>query len=1202
MIRVARLAALLLVCLLPAGVASAGTTEMISLNYLGDYANGHSGHISVSAEGRFVAFSSTASDLVEGDTNGREDVFVFDRQTDQMALVSVASDGTQGDYGSSHPAISADGRYVAFESLADNLVSGDTNFWSESEEWGPVLHGSDIFVRDRATGTTTRVSVASDGTEGSDCDSFAPSMSADGRYVAFYSSAANLVSGDTNGLEDVFVHDCATGQTSRVSLATDGAEPNSWCTHPAISADGRYVAFTSPSSNLVPDDTNGAMDVFVRDLAAGTTERVSVAADGAEGNSFCDQHIEISADGRFVVFASWASNLLAADPDADSDIYLRDRLLGTTELVSVSSSGEKAMHLCSWPSMSGDGRFIAFASPAHNLAPGGDPAYDLWRIFLRDHTTSQTVEASVGSPDILTSGNPCLSANGEVVAFVSMEYDSGLGLGTPNNAAWDVFVRVPEVAGFGTIEGIVTDAVTLSPLAGAAVWAEGFLWAQSDAAGVYRFPSVPTGTYEVAVEVEGYEPAAQMVDVAAGQTTAADFALLAEGLVRGAMEGHVTDAATSAAIAGATVSAGSETTTTAADGYYLLSDLAPGSYSVTAAAEHHQSVTQTDVVVAPGGTTVVDLELVPSPGSISGTVTDDATGAPVPGASVRCGSVIDGTGVGGDYLLVGVPPGSGLAITVSAPRYSSATVEDVTVAAEQTTTVDVALQLIEAFGFPVCTASPATQWMVGASGTRAVWADDRNGTFDIYLYDAAAETERAICTAAGDQLWPEIDGDRIVWMDHRGSEWQVYLYDLAAQHEQLISDAPAADIWRTQGPDISGDLIVWSDTRNGNLDVFAYDLGTATRTQLTDDAADQGEQGPRVHGDRVVWRDCRNGTDGDIYAYEVSTHEETLVAGGEVDQAQPDVWGDTVVWRQAGALGFDIWCRESDAGPRPLSQEAAAEDHPRVNAQWAVWSAHESDGATVLWESVQAYDFHWGYQRPLSTSQFCGNLGPALADSGLVAWVDYRDGDRATGTNPDIYGALLTSFTDVLATDWSYSYVEACVEAGIVGGYWDGTYKPTSEVDRAAMAVFVARGLTGGDTLVPEPAAGAEPRFSDVAADHWAYRYVEYCAGAGIVQGYPGGTYHPSEVVSRGQMAVYVARAAANPPGDASVPEVPAGTPATFTDVTADGDSAWCHKYVEFIADLGVVQGYWDGSYRPGDTVTRGQMAVYIARAFGLAV
>jgi len=187
--------------------------------------------------------------------------------------VSVASDGTQASSGSSRPSISADGRYVAFASDASNLVSGDTN------------GQKDIFVFDRHTGQTTRVSMASDGTQANSISDW-PSISADGRYVAFSSFASNLVLGDTNGRGDIFVHDRLTGETTRVSVASDGTQANGTSSWPSISADGRYVAFGSDATSF--GNTDFRTDIFVHDRQTKETARVSVASDGSTGIGYSD--------------------------------------------------------------------------------------------------------------------------------------------------------------------------------------------------------------------------------------------------------------------------------------------------------------------------------------------------------------------------------------------------------------------------------------------------------------------------------------------------------------------------------------------------------------------------------------------------------------------------------------------------------------------------------------------------------------------------------------------------------------------------------------------------------------------------------------------------------------------------------------------------------------------------------------------------
>ncbi len=311
---------------------SAQVTELVSVATGGAQGNDTSTEASISADARFVAFWSDASNLVGGDTNGVEDVFVRDRQTGTTELVSVATGGTQGNARSRYPSISSDGRFVAFWSDASNLVAGDTN------------GSADVFVRDRQTLTTVRVSVATGGAQGNanSLNAFS-SISADGRFVAFESDATNLVAGDTNGSADVFVRDRLSGTTERVSLAAGGAQGNADSLGPSISASGRFVAFWSLATNLVAGDTNAWNDVFVRDRQSATTERVSVATGGAQGD-FNSYDPSISADGRFVAFESGATNLVAGDTNGSFDVFLRDR--ATASFTSLCDPGLSGVIPC----------------------------------------------------------------------------------------------------------------------------------------------------------------------------------------------------------------------------------------------------------------------------------------------------------------------------------------------------------------------------------------------------------------------------------------------------------------------------------------------------------------------------------------------------------------------------------------------------------------------------------------------------------------------------------------------------------------------------------------------------------------------------------------------------------------------------------------------------------------------------------------
>lgn len=478
-------------------VAVSGATSRVSVASDGAQGNGVSRHPAISANGRYVAFGSWASNLVPGDTNDILDAFVHDRMTGQTTRVSIATDGTQGNGYAGLPSISADGRYVAFESEAGNLVSGDTNF-----DW-------DIFVHDTHTGETIRVSVASDGTEGNGL-SRAPSISANGQYVAFVSGASNLVSDDNNGYWDIFVHDRVSGETSRVSIATDGTQgddhsgvcqgggiplPNRSV---SLSADGRWVAFQSDASTLINEDANQAGDVFVHDRMTGETTRVSIASNGAEAEvGSCSA--SISAGGWHVTFVS--DGLVSDDTNGVVDVYVRDRQTGATTRASIASDGTQGNGSSRSPRLSADGRHVAFWSYASNLVDGdtnGDAD-----VFVHDRVTGETTRVSIASDG--AQGNSysqyaAITAEGRFVAF-----DSHASTLVPEdtNATWDVFMHDRWAASAAySISGRVTDAEG-DPLAGATLaTASGVT--TTDASGVYTFTNLVPGIYQVVPSQAGY--------------------------------------------------------------------------------------------------------------------------------------------------------------------------------------------------------------------------------------------------------------------------------------------------------------------------------------------------------------------------------------------------------------------------------------------------------------------------------------------------------------------------------------------------------------------------------------------------------------------------------------------------------------------------------------------------------------------------
>jgi TolB protein len=407
--------------------ARGAETIRVSVGSGGVQANGTSGAPSVSASGRYVAFSSRASNLVAADTNPRRDIFLRDAVTETTQLVSRGLDGVEANGHSFGPSISADGTVVAFISEAANLVEGDSNGLA------------DVFVRNLRTGQTLRISVSSAGNEANDASSD-PSTSASGRFVAFLSDASNLVGRDEAWGGDVFVHDLRTGDTRQVTIGVNGIDLKRGSYPPSISAHGRFVAFASGSPRLIEADANRANDVFVRDLKRKRTRRVSLSSgeDEANDSSFAPT---IAGDGRRVAFHSSASNLVPRNTKSRPHIFVRDLDASRTRRVSLASGGAAANRAGQRPSISASGRYVAFVSRATNLARR-DATRDR-DVFVHDLSTRSTRWVSVGSNEMgrnTESLAASISAHGRFVGFRSSA--SNLVPGDTNGVA-DVFVRGP---------------------------------------------------------------------------------------------------------------------------------------------------------------------------------------------------------------------------------------------------------------------------------------------------------------------------------------------------------------------------------------------------------------------------------------------------------------------------------------------------------------------------------------------------------------------------------------------------------------------------------------------------------------------------------------------------------------------------------------------------------------------------------------
>ncbi len=400
------------------------TTEIVDVDNSGNQVLGQSGTPAVSSDGRFVAFDSN-SPLAPGDTDSIEDIYIRDRLLGITELVSVNSNGVKGNAASSMNAMTPDGRFVVFSAYATNLVSSDTN------------SAEDVFVHDRVTGQTWRASVGNLGQEGNHGGAGA-SISVDGRYVAFSSSSDNLWPGDTNGASDVFVYDHTSGTSNCISVNSLGVAASGGSADAHLSGDGRAMAFWTISTEILGGCGLPTGNGIICNLTLGTYECLGVTPSGAASN-FGAYPWGLSADGRFVVFTSDASNLVVGDTNGVGDAFVRDRLLAVTLRVSLASTGAQANAATDQASISANGRFVAFESSASNLVPNDGPG---WDIFVRDtqaQTTTLVSQGPNGEHGNSVSLGASISADGTVIGF-----DSDASNFVPNDLngnSPNVFVR-----------------------------------------------------------------------------------------------------------------------------------------------------------------------------------------------------------------------------------------------------------------------------------------------------------------------------------------------------------------------------------------------------------------------------------------------------------------------------------------------------------------------------------------------------------------------------------------------------------------------------------------------------------------------------------------------------------------------------------------------------------------------------------------
>lgn len=390
----------------------------ISRDSNGVEGNNHSYGQDISTDGNIIAFYSIADNLVQNDTNSQGDIFVYNDISKETIRISLNTDGSERLAASTHPVLSDDGRFVAFRSNGYFIHDIENGITSRIDTPDPL-----------ATGSTTYPVIED-----------YPALSSDGRYVAFQSAAGNLTLEDTRTTRDIFLRDTLTNGLSLVSVSTDETQANHHSYSPSISSDGRYVAFSSPASNLVNDDTNGVSDIFVRDMVNGTTTRASVAAAGIiQANGHSGNPV-ISANGQIVAFTSEATNLVPNDTNDADDVFVYNYSTGITRRVSVDSSGTEANYRSALSDMTSDGRYIAFTSSASNWGQSVPAISNAGYLYVHDTVTGNTkrlpAHIPIGGIYPAYGRKGTTSSNG---LFITYANDDPYLDGRDNNFSYDVF-------------------------------------------------------------------------------------------------------------------------------------------------------------------------------------------------------------------------------------------------------------------------------------------------------------------------------------------------------------------------------------------------------------------------------------------------------------------------------------------------------------------------------------------------------------------------------------------------------------------------------------------------------------------------------------------------------------------------------------------------------------------------------------------
>lgn len=423
---------LVLLLMVRRSVADVANMERVSLGTGSVQGDKDSFYISLSQDANIVAFESFNTNWWEDQKDiNFADIFVRDRTTDVTTKISVTPSGGPSDQRSFDPKVSADGRYVSFISYATNLVPHDTNRHDYVDD------GLDVFLYDRTTALLKRVSLDWKG-EQIDANNVG-FITPDAAYVLFVSQGYEVVQGDNNSgrKSALYKRNLQTGAIERITKGVSGEFPNATVVGPSASYDGRYIVYVADASNLIADDTNGERDVFLYDSVTRQTQLISKPVGGGQSNGWSSRAV-ISADGRYIAFHSFATNLVPGDTNGQADAFVYDRLSGQLEIVSRSSSGLLSNGESKEPGICGNGRYVIFTSEATNLV--SLPHNGERQIYVRDRQLGETFLATENVSGGMSNGRGhrgTLSADCKMVGISTEASDIILN---DTNGARDLFV------------------------------------------------------------------------------------------------------------------------------------------------------------------------------------------------------------------------------------------------------------------------------------------------------------------------------------------------------------------------------------------------------------------------------------------------------------------------------------------------------------------------------------------------------------------------------------------------------------------------------------------------------------------------------------------------------------------------------------------------------------------------------------------